>query len=266
MRKLNFKVIQVFLVIALLFSFCSTRETQKSFAEANPEIAINKTILNFGRCFITDQPNIRFKIVNMNHGSMTVSLKPSAIWIKLSVTDFVKEEKEIEVSLAVSGLKLGIYEEAISVTSDGGNLTIPVLVNMVEKKTRVKLTLDNPVGEIDGIPQKAIEAAPFILGGKEYLPLRFVMEAFGAKVEYEQITNELNPSAFIKYIRINSTTIDIEYSTVDNIIFVDNRPLINNFQFVTRGSRAFVPIEFFTQTLGVDIFTSAVHRTYMIEY
>jgi hypothetical protein len=209
---------------------------------------------------------MEFSLRNINPGTLKVSLKPSTKWIQLSVTDFVQESMNVMVRLAVSGLSIGSYEEKIEVTSDGGNITIKVLLEIVQKKTRVKLTLDNRVGLIDDVPQKPLEAAPFIMGGKSYLPLRLIMEAFGAKVEWEQITNELNPKAFIRYIRIKSPSIDIEYSSVDQTVIVDQQPLINNFQFTIRGSRAFVPAEFFTQTLGVDLFYSPDARTYLIEY
>jgi hypothetical protein len=254
------RFVSLLVVCLFLLPFYQTK------AEPKPQIASNTSILNFRRCTVTDQPVLRFKLVNINSGLIKVSLKPSATWIKLSVTDFVQEEMEIDVRLAVSGLTIGSYEEKIEITSDGDNLTIKILLEIVKKKTRVKLTLDNPVELIDDVPQIPLEAAPFIMGGKSYLPLRFVMEAFGAKVEWEQITNELNPLAFIRYIRIKSPSIDIEYSSVDQIVFVDHRPLINNFQFTIRGSRAFVPAEFFTQTLGTDVFFAPGPRTYMIEY
>jgi len=254
------RFIAFFVVCLLLLPWYSVK------AELKPYLASNKTILNFRRCTLNEQPVLNFKIRNINSGPLKVSLKPSVPWIQLSVTDFVGESKEVEVRLAISGLAIGSYEEKIEVTSDGGNLTIKVLLEIVQKKTQVKLTLDNPLGLIDDVPQEALEAPPFIMGGKSYLPLRFVMEAFGAKVEWDQITNELNPNAFIRYIRIKSPSIDIEYSTVDQTVFVDHRPLINNFQFVNRGSRVFAPVEFFTQTLGVDIFYAFDVRTYLIEY
>jgi hypothetical protein len=209
---------------------------------------------------------MRFSLRNINPGPINISLKSSATWIKLSFSDNAGKTMDVTVRLVVSGLTIGSYEEKIEVTSDGGNLTIKVLLEIVEKKTRVKLTLDNTVGLIDNIPQKPLECPPFIMGGKSYLPLRFVMEAFGAKVEWEQITNELNPKAFIRYIRIKSPSINIEYSSVDQTVFVDQQPLINNFQLIIRSSRAFVSTDFLAQTLGEVVFYSPDTRTYLIEY
>lgn len=249
------------LVVCLLLLPCYSTK-----AEPKPQLALNKTILNFRRCTISDQPVVSFRLRNINTGPLKVSLQPSANWIQLSVTDFVGESKEVEVRLAVSGLALGSYEEKIEVTSDGGNLTIQVLLEIVQKKTRVKLTLDNAIGEIDDVPQEYMRAAPFIKGGRSYLPLRFVMEAFGAKVEWEQVSNELNPNAFIRYIRIKSPSIDIDLRFSDQVVLVNKHQLAMKFDFPIRNSRTFVPIDFFTQTLGVDVFYAPEPRTYLIEY
>lgn len=55
----------------------------------------------------------------------------------------------------------------------------------------VRLWVDEPEAEIDGLP-RPIEAPPVIRGGRTLVPVRFLSEAFGAVVEYDDVTRRVS--------------------------------------------------------------------------
>jgi len=85
------------------------------------------------------------------------------------------------VKLDLSKLNPGYYQEYIEIFSNGGYYKLPVRVDLVENRTIIRITIDNPrvlVNENEFI----LAGAPFIRRGLVYLPLRVIFESLGAKV------------------------------------------------------------------------------------
>ena len=131
---------------------------------------------------------------------------------------------------------------------------------------KIQLTIDNPIPTINGEPAAPLDAAPFILQGRTMIPLRFVAEGFGAKVEYNfaaqreiQITLDLmrirlwinNPKAFIEPIPPSKEPV--------KEVTLDAPPLIRN-------ARTFVPIRFISETFGAKVEWEASNQTVTIYY
>jgi hypothetical protein len=124
MKNLNFKVILLFVVIAISFSFCTSRVASKSFAESYPMLTVSCDELDFGRCTRDSNPSMKFIISNfyIENGDLQGILKSSTNWIKLSDTSFTSNSTEITVQLDLSKLPLNLYKEKIEIETNAGNL------------------------------------------------------------------------------------------------------------------------------------------------
>lgn len=126
---------------------------------------------------------------------------------------------------------------------------------LVYKRTVINLTIDNPVPTINGEPQAPLEAAPFISGGRTMVPLRFISEALGAKVEWEQVTKGITITLgdTVIAMQVGSTTVMVNGKSYT----IDAPPVIKN-------SRTFVPIRFISEILGAKVEWDANTRTVTI--
>lgn len=93
---------------------------------------------------------------------------------------------------------------------------------------------------------KIIDVAPYIKNGRTMVPLRFISEAFGARVDY--IDEDGIPGADIQYGSILiAVSVDSEVVWVDNLQkYLDVAPEIYN-------NRIFVPLRFFADTFKCQI-------------
>jgi len=126
---------------------------------------------------------------------------------------------------------------------------------LVYKRTTIKLTLDNKVPTINGEPQNPLEAAPFIMAGRTMVPIRFISEALGAKVEWDSVTKGITITFKDKIIamQVGSTSAMVNGRNVT----LDAPPTI-------RLGRTFVPLRFISEALGAIVTWDEGTRTVTI--
>ncbi|HHX18648.1 MAG TPA: copper amine oxidase [Clostridium sp.] len=97
--------------------------------------------------------------------------------------------------------------------------------------------------EINGSPIK-MDVQPYIINGRTYVPLRFVVEALGADVHWE-------PEERKAIITCDDK--DIEMFVDNNILLVDEieQPMDTNIEIV--DGRIMIPIRFIAENLGCSV-------------
>ena len=95
--------------------------------------------------------------------------------------------KEINVILDIDRLKINLYKEFIYIKSSGGNLTLPIRLDLVDKKIVIEMQLGQIKARIDS-RDIMLPCAPFLEKSSIFVPLRFVAESFGSKIEWEANT------------------------------------------------------------------------------
>jgi hypothetical protein len=126
---------------------------------------------------------------------------------------------------------------------------------LVYKRTIIQLTIDNPIPTINGEIQSPLDAAPFISGGRTMVPLRFIAEAFGAKVEYEAAT---------KSVSIVLGDMNISMQIGNTTVMVNGKSYTIDAPPVIVDSRTFVPVRFVAEVLGAKVDYDAATRTVTI--
>jgi len=205
-----YKLIAISLVM-LLISLISNNQPVKSENRFPTKLYVSCNNLDFYRWSKNSNPTLSFFISNSFDGILKGELIPSATWIKLSDSSFESNLNEIIVNLDVSNLPPGLYKEKIEIKTNGGDYTLPVRLDLVEKKVIIQMNIDNNVVSISTKPVK-INYPPFIMQGNSYLPLRIICDSFGATLSYEASTKKLK----ILYKDLNIEIIILENYMVVN--------------------------------------------------
>lgn len=96
-----------------------------------PELICENEEIDFGTCFIGERKTERLRIRNRYAGPIKGSIKSRAKWALVSKDEFEENVNTISVTLSSKSLDTGPHETEIVVTSEGGNQSIPVKVEIV---------------------------------------------------------------------------------------------------------------------------------------
>ena len=129
-------------------------------------------------------------------------------------------------------------------------------------------TLKLKIGNQDAMIGDTIfpmDVAPMIMYSRTLVPIRFVSEAFGAKVDWDNDKRMVTINMLDKKLQLwigkktaKLTTYDGHTSTV-SYIKMDVAPIIVN-------SRTFVPIRFVSESLGAEVQWDDYSRTVIIKF
>lgn len=110
-------------------------------------------------------------------------------------------------------------------------------------KSKIILQIDNNTADINGNP-KTLDVAPFIIDGRTMVPVRFVGEAFGAKVDWfdaeQRVTLVLDGNTIVLWI--NKSEAKVNGKTV----YMDVPAQILN-------DRTMVPIRFVSENFNLQV-------------
>jgi hypothetical protein len=221
----------------------------------SPELVVSQSLINFGRCTKDSIPVQKLIFSNKFPGTLKGRIKSSVKWINLSSSLIDDHEKTIDIMIDASKLDPKLYKETIEVETTGGNATILVRLDLVEKKVKIELTIDNPWPSIDGVKQEPMEYPPFIGGGRTLVPIRFISMAMGAKVDYD---------AKERKIKITYQDIQVDLQIRNTQAFINQKEVTIDAPPTIRMGRTFVPLRFIGEAFGATITYEAETRTITI--
>jgi hypothetical protein len=158
-------------------------------------------------------------------------------------------EEEIEA------LDESIFEAVFDVLLQEMTLAIDRLIAEFEQfTTAIVLVIDQAAAQVDGFTYQ-LDQAPMIRDGRTMVPLRFIGEALGADIEW----NDANRSVtYTKGQQAVVLTIDQPFALVNGIqTGLDTAPVIAN-------GRTLVPLRFISEALGYTIHWEGISRTVTI--
>ena len=118
------------------------------------------------------------------------------------------------------------------------------IVIRIQAYLLIQLILDHVVPLINGVPQAPLEAAPFLMNGRTMVPIRFISEAMGAKVDYDSATRTIT-------INYEETIIIMQYNNLEATI--NGKTVIMDAPYTIRSARSFVPIRFIAEAFGAKV-------------
>ncbi|HQL66630.1 MAG TPA: stalk domain-containing protein [Caldisericia bacterium] len=199
-------------------------------------------------------------------------------WMEVNTETLeVKGEVEVGANLTINGVPVSYDSQGkfsytvrlqegnnsiqiVAVDKAGNSNSIYLPVKYV-KRTIVKIKIGSKTVYVNDRPIE-IEAAPWIdaKSGRAMVPLRVIVEAFGATVEYRYISFDDERVSII----FNLKRIDLRIGS--NIAYIEGLPVKLDAPPVIINDRTFVPIRFIMETFGAkvdwDPFSSEITITY----
>jgi len=155
------------------------------------------------------------------------------------------ETSDIKVKFDTTDIKLGSYKNTLLIETNGGNLKIPIQIEIVPKpEIIIRLVIGFQFAYING-EQIKLEESPYISSGTTMVPLRFIGEAFKAKVEWQNI----GKGRIILTIPKKVIQLDIGNTTA----FINGEKNILKAPPEIKGGRTFVPVRFISEGFGAKI-------------
>jgi len=156
-------------------------------------------------------------------------------------------------------VKVNHGKNAVTVVAvdQAGNSNTATRDILVYKRLNIKLTIDNIVPTINGTAQNPLEAAPFIAGGRTMVPIRFIAEAFNAKVDWDEATKGIT-------ITLGNTVIAMQVGNTTAMI--NGKAITLDAPPVIRAGRTFVPIRFISEAFNAQVLWDESTRTVTIIY
>jgi hypothetical protein len=132
----------------------------------------------------------------------------------------------------------------------------PPVAPPAPKTTIILLAIGSTTATVDGA-RLGLDVAPEIVGGRTFVPIRFIAETFGADVEWLPVTQGIT-------ITLGDHTIGLQIgnpsAVVDgSIITMEAAPYI-------KKSRTMVPLRLIAQAFGCDVAWDPVARSVTIAY
>lgn len=174
--------------------------------------------------------------VTLTSGSYTlVSIKNGAYTL-VSGTDYSVSGNVYTLKAAYLS-KLPTGSQTISFAMSGGvSPALALTVRESAVKTSIRLTIGASSYTVDGVT-KTLDAAPQIVGDRTMVPLRFIAEALGAKVDWDGDTQTVTIELDGKTLKV---TIGVLAEGMDVPAYIAN-------------DRTMVPLRYISETLGCGV-------------
>ncbi|MGC9089552.1 MAG: stalk domain-containing protein, partial [Caldisericia bacterium] len=224
---------------------------------------------------------------------ISVTLDSTPPVLKVTVPDSVKDRvfevkgtTEVGVTLTINGepvivnpdgtfsMVLNISEGEkelpveVKAVDQAGNITTYSKVVKYQRLIIIEMIINSPVIKVtkDDITTSVIyEIAPFTMPpGRTMVPLRFIAETFGAKVDWDPKTEGIH----IELKKSDGKTIVIDMQLGNKIAYVNGNPVVLDvapFTVEPQG-RTVVPIRFIAEAFGAQVDWSDVLQKVTITY
>jgi hypothetical protein len=169
-------------------------------------------------------------------------------------------------------LTIPIGEKELSVTvkaqDKAGNTSVVTKVVKYRREIIIEMIIDSPVIKVtkDGVTTTVIyEIAPFTMPpGRTMVPLRFIAETFGARVDWDPKTEGIH----IELAKSDGSMVIIDMQLGNKIAYVNGKPYVLDvapFTVEPQG-RTVVPIRFIAEAFGAKVDWDPVLQKVTITY
>jgi len=131
-------------------------------------------------------------------------------------------------------------------------------IAQAENVSTIKIYVGKVSGTING-KNVSLDQAPVVINGRTMVPIRFISEAFGAKVDWDGTTRAvtINLLGNTIVLKIDSSTATVN----NNPVYLDSPATI-----VKATGRTVVPVRFISETFGADIAWNATEKSVTIQF
>jgi len=197
-----------------------------------------------------------------------VEVRGTASDVDSGISSVVVQGKEVTTDstgrfVVQVSLEHGVNQILIQATDLAGNTTTVQVAVTVRPTTRVlRLTIGSTVMQVVGGANVQLDAAPQILRGRTFLPIRAVVEALGGSVGWEAATQTVSISLYNGHValRIGSSTAQVD--GVSTPIDAADPKVVP----VIVGGRTLLPVRFVAESLGCLVEWNAALKLVTVTY
>lgn len=222
--------------------------------KVSPKISVDRQSIDFGK--VTDGiKSETITIKNTGTGMLEGSAVCDSPWIELPKKTFTGNSIKLEIRLIADKVPFWNEKATEIVINSNGGLT-KVTVNATKTGKLVKLQIASNKAYVDGV-ETSLQVAPMLIGGSTMVPLRFIGEVLGAKVDWngdeKKVTYTLGKQVVVLWIGkkealVNGATLSM--SAAPTIV----------------SGKTLVPLRFIGEALGASVEWVASSKTILIYY
>jgi hypothetical protein len=229
---------------------------------AIPSQTITKLAVNLVPAGLKVAGQQQFGAIGANAVYAALDYTTDAAWVDTLPVGVVSNAAPAQGLLTYGAAETG----NVSAFAAGFTTTVAVTINAagvvtittapVAVKRVIVLTIGSDIVTVDG-QATSIDAAPEIVAGRTFVPIRFIAETFGSTVTWIPATRSVT-------IVLGSTTIGLQIGNKTavikgKIIVLDAAPYIKN-------SRTMVPLRVITESFGGDVAWDPINHIITITY
>jgi hypothetical protein len=229
---------------------------------AIPPQTITKLAVNLVPASLKVAGQQQFGAIGANAVYAALDYTTDAAWVDTLPVGVVSNAAPAQGLLTYGAAETG----NVSAFAAGFTTTVAVTINAagvvtittapVAVKRVIVLTIGSDIVTVDG-QATSIDAAPEIVAGRTFVPIRFIAETFGSTVTWIPATRSIT-------IILGTTTIGLQIGNKTavikgKIIALDAAPYIKN-------SRTMVPLRVITESFGGDVAWDPINHIITITY
>ncbi len=230
---------------------------------SNPFL-VTQTSINLGSVAKGKEISGTLKILNLGGPLITGTVK-SPYFIVFRSNKF-SGASALSFTIKTDSIEEGKYTEPVYLKTNGGNAVIYITFRVEEPSTIIiKLKIGSHTAYINN-KNLYLDAPPFInpKAGRTLVPVRFISEAFGAKVEWNnadrKVTIKMNPTehheAKLIELWIGKKTVSVNLK----------KKIIDVAPEIVPPGRTMVPLRFIAETFGSEVSWNPKNREITIIY
>jgi len=216
----------------------------------SPVLNVEPKEIDLGILIERNKVPFRLSISNQGRKNLLGQISTKNDWIEIEKTNFFSNRLEVSFKANLAKLKNGKHQGDIFIQSNGGEKTIPVLLECRFPVMLIVLTIGNSSVMVNNdivlIDPDNTEVVPVIRNGRTLVPLRFLSELFGAHVTWNADEKTILLDCPTKEITVFLTVNHPEATVNHEQIMLDVPPMIIQ-------NRVFVPLRFLAETFGAEI-------------
>lgn len=218
-----------------------------------PKLSVNTASFDFGT--VPSQQTITKEIVitNKGNGVLEGTIESTTPWIQLSRTKLTGNETRITVTIDQDKVPYWESSGAITIKTNAGNHEIKCVVRRNGKT--IQLQVGSKSARVDG-KETTLNVPPTIIAGNTLVPLRFIGEGLGAKVDWvaaeKKVIYTLGDKVVILWIGNKTAMINDKPSEMKVAPQIISGSTLVPLRFISEALGA--SVEWIAETKGINIY------------
>lgn len=218
-----------------------------------PKLSVSIKSLDFGTVSSTSMPSKEVTIENKGNGTLDGTIETATSWLHLSRSKLTGNETKLVVTIDYDKVPYWDSTGAIIIKTNAGNQEIKCTIT--KKGKIIQLQVGSKSAKIDGT-ETTLNVPPTIISGNTLVPLRFIGEGLGAKVDWvaaeKKVIYTLGQTVVILWIGNKTAMVNGNPSEMKVAPQIISGSTLVPLRFISEALGA--SVEWIAETKGINIY------------